>query len=277
MNIILVQKDIRNLSVSFSVSINEIFTLIAHILQKEYTDVFFRKEIELTESQQEILLSFLKRRSLQEPLAKILQRKEFYGISYKTSKSTLDPRPETELIVDLFQKYFPEKTQKLQILDLGSGTGCIGLTILSLYNNSHCEFVDISEEALEVCSKNAKELNLIKRCKFNISNWFLHISGKFDVIVSNPPYISEEYKLDKEVLYDPEQALFAGKDGLDAYRQIIPNLKDHLKCQGLAILEIGYDQKESVLALNNDLTVIETMKDLGGNDRIIVFADCKIT
>ena len=271
-NIVLTIEDIENLANENHVSIKETSLLVAHILQKSYTEVFFSKKINFSVKQYDVLKDFLKRRKNKEPISKILQKKEFYGAEYTTNSYTLDPRPETELIVDLFQKYFPDKKQKLDILDLGCGTGCIGLSILDLYKNSNVEFVDIDENTLQVCIDNSKEKNLFSRSKFTLSNWFSEINNQFDVIVSNPPYICEHYNLDKEVLYDPKIALFAGQNGLDAYKKIVPNLGKYLKHDGIAILEIGYDQKDSVLNLNtHPLKVLEVAKDLNDIDRTIVF------
>lgn len=260
------------------VSERELVRIICHILNKEYTDVFFSNHLVFTKEQYQKFIEFIYRRYNDEPLAKIIGSKEFYGLTYETSKDTLDPRPETELIIDLFQKYFPEKTQNINILDLGCGTGCISLTLLNIYENSSATLVDISHDALDVASKNATNLGVSGKCKFVVSDWFENIDDnqKYDVIVTNPPYISSDYKLDRSTLYDPHISLFSGNDGMDSYKVIIPSAHKFLQQGGLLFVEIGFDQKSAVINLAKNLTVIEVGVDISDIDRTIVFKylDC---
>ena len=253
---------------------NDVLLLIAHIFKKNYTSIFFQQKFYFSKNEYQIFESMIARLSKKEPLAKIVEQKEFYSLTYKTNEHTLDPRPETELLIDLFQKYFPNNKQHLEILDLGSGTGCIGLSILAIYQNAICDFVDISKPALDICCENARFCNLEKRATFIESNWFQNITKKYDAILSNPPYIDENYDLDREVLYDPQIALFAGKNGLDAYQKILPNINSYLKNQKIAIIEIGYDQQAQVLCINKNLKVLETRQDIHGLDRAVVFSSC---
>lgn len=267
----LTKSDIKILSKSKNVSEREFLILLADVLKSSYSKLFFETEFNLSDFEFEKLLTYLERRSMSEPISKILEKKEFYGINFKTNQHTLDPRPETELIIDMFQKYYQDKNQKLSILDLGSGTGCIGLSILSLYKNATVDFVDISQKALDVAIQNSKNLEFFDRSKFIISNWFENITEKYDVIVSNPPYISENFDLEPEVLYDPSIALFAGSKGMDAYEVIIPNVSNYLYENGKLFLEIGFDQKQKILTLNNNLKVLEIAKDISGIDRTFIF------
>lgn len=267
----LTKSDIKILAKSNNISEREFLILLAEIVKSSYSKLFFETEFNLSNHEFDKLLTYIERRSMSEPISKILEKKEFYGINFKTNQHTLDPRPETELIIDMFQKYYQDKNQKLSILDLGSGTGCIGLSILSLYKNAMVDFVDISQNALNVAIQNSKNLEFFDRSKFILSNWFENITEKYDIIVSNPPYISDGFDLDAEVLYDPSIALFAGSKGMDAYNIIIPNASNYLHDNGKLFLEIGFDQKQKILTLNNNLKVLEIAKDISGIDRTFIF------
>ena len=174
----------------------------------------------------------------------------------------------------MFTKYYTNTNEHLKILDLGCGTGCIGLSILLLYNNAELHLVDISQKALEIAEINAKSLEVIDRCKLIKSNWFEKINNTYDVIVSNPPYISNDYKLDKEVLYDPPEALFSGSDGMNAYNVILPEASLYLKSNGKLFIEIGYNQLSKIKQLNTNLKIIDITKDLNNIDRVVTF--CKL-
>ena len=269
--IILSKDDLKKLSQRNDVSIHEILLLLTDVLKTDYPKLFFEKSFEIPDEKFDIFKSFVKRRAGGEPIAKIIQKKEFYGLQFKTTRDSLDPRPETELIVDIFRKYHEDSTKKLKILDLGSGTGCLGITLLKLYQNAECLFVDLSQKALAIAKENAKNLGVFDRSKFLISNWFEKVVGPFDVIVSNPPYVSKDYKLDQETLFDPEMALFAGIDGMDAYRMILPDASKYLNPNGILIIEIGFDQADEIKTIPTDLKLIEIEKDLSGIERACVF------
>jgi release factor glutamine methyltransferase len=233
--------------------------------------VFFEKNHKLSSEQYSQLLSFIERAMEGEPISKITKSKEFYGISYVTNEHTMDPRPETELIIDLFLKNFQNHSDSINILDLGSGTGCISLTLLSIYKNSKATLLDIDKNALEVSQINARNLSVYDRCDFVHSDWFSNINKKFEVIVTNPPYVSTNYDLDRTTLYDPHRALFAGIDGLDAYRQILPYAYKYLKNKGKLFVEIGVGQKESVLEMANNLLLIHIENDISQITRYLIF------
>jgi release factor glutamine methyltransferase len=252
-------------------SVRDLLLLISSILHKEYSTLFFRKSLELTDGEFAKLNKYMERLKNEEPISKILQKKEFYGIEFKTSKHTLDPRPETELIVDLFRRHFTDPFEELRILDLGSGTGCIGLSLLTLYKKASAEFVDISKRALDVALENAGRLSLSERCRFTESDWFSEVSGEYAAIVSNPPYIANNYPLSRRTLYDPEIALFAGDYGLDCHAKILARGHEFLENGGRLFLEIGFDQTEMVLKIKTKLKCVEVVKDISGVDRVIVF------
>ncbi|MDR1234286.1 MAG: peptide chain release factor N(5)-glutamine methyltransferase [Holosporales bacterium] len=263
---------IAQLAKCYRVTEKEILILLGSIIEKDYTSLFFEKNFQITDADLQILLKYIERVALGEPISKIIQQKEFYGIKFKTCSDTLDPRPETELIVDLFMKYFPDKTGHYEIMDLGAGTGCIGLSILSYYKNSVCLFIDIDDKALAVAQHNANALTLVKLCKFQKSDWVSEVVGEYDAIVSNPPYIADDYELPAEVLFDPRIALISGKDGMDAHSTILSTAHLFLKKNGILFLEIGYDQREKIEKVNTKLKVVEVVKDINRVDRIFVFS-----
>jgi release factor glutamine methyltransferase len=228
--------------------------------------------INLNTKQFSIFVEYLYRRSQKEPLAKITEKKEFYGLLFKTTKDTLDPRPETELIIDQFFCEFCDKNAKLNILDLGCGTGCLGITLGYFYINSTVVFADISKEALSIAKYNSQNHGIFERSSFLISNWFSNIDIEFDAIVCNPPYVSTEYPIDKETLFDPYIALFAGKDGLESYRAILPQASQHLKDHGFLFLEIGFDQAEAIKTIPTELKLIKLAKDLRTINRMVTFS-----
>jgi release factor glutamine methyltransferase len=198
---------------------------------------------------QKIHLSFLqKQREKGVPISYLTHQKEFYGRNFKVNKHTLIPRPETEQIIDICKKL---KISNPSILDLGTGTGCIGITLLQEIPSSKVTFVDISKKALKVTNHNLKKHKAKNRANIIQSDLFSQIPYKsiFDVIVTNPPYIPEN---DEKMVcphtkkYEPKQALFSGEDGLDTYREIFKQIKGkHLQFQYL-IGEFGFGQKDSL-------------------------------
>ncbi len=189
----------------------------------------------------------IERRTKKEPIAYILGKKEFWSEDFKVNKTTLIPRPETELLIYKVIKYF--KNKKINILDIGTGSGCILLSILKELRFSRGVGLDISTKAIQVAKINAERLNLLNRSKFKVFNFKDYILGKFDLIVSNPPYIlSKDLKnLSRDILsYEPKIALDGGVDGLDLIKQVIYKSNYLLKKGGLFALEIGYGQYNKV-------------------------------
>ncbi len=265
------KQDFLNLSNEYEVTFHESLILLSPILKRSYSELFFKNNFEISKDDLSLLKSYLLRRQMKEPIAKIIEKKEFYGINFKTTKDTLDPRPETELIIDLFLHYYPNRDQALHILDLGCGTGCIGLTILKLYKNITCDFVDISEKTLKIAKENAENLKLSDRANFIKSNWFSNLSSKYDAIVSNPPYISKNYQLDLETSYDPEIALFSENEGMSDVAYIVSNACAYIKSNGILFIEMGFDQSEKIKNIKTELKLIKIEKDLSHIDRIAVF------
>jgi release factor glutamine methyltransferase len=211
------------------------------------------------------------------PLSRILGYREFWGLNFKLSPATLDPRPDTETLLEAILKNYPHQETPLKILDLGTGTGCLVISLLTEYPNALGTAIDINPKALEVARTNAEQNTVAKRLTLLQGDWFSPLSptDTFDIIVSNPPYISEsDYKdLDKNVMdFDPIQALVGGKDGLECYRKIAESFRNHLKPGGSLVLELGYGQEACVRKMfySNKLNKIKTYKDLSEISRCLI-------
>ena len=189
----------------------------------------------------------IKRRINREPVAYIIGKKEFWSKYFIVSKATLVPRPETELLIYKLVKFF--KNKKINILDIGTGSGCILLSILKELNFSRGTGIDISRKAIEIAKINCKKLNLLNRSKFKVFDVNRFNEGKYDLIVSNPPYIlSKEIRnLSKDIInYEPRIALDGGKDGLDLIKKVIYKSNYLLKKNGMLAIEIGNNQYRRV-------------------------------
>ena len=230
----------------------------------------------LTPEQEERLADYLARRERRQPVSHILGRKGFWKIMLSVTPDVLTPRPDTEVIVDYVLKKFPDEAASFQILDLGVGSGAIVLSILAERPRAKGLATDISDEALAVARENAANLGLANQIAFARGNWTEGLAdASFDIVVSNPPYIASEVieTLEPEVKdHEPRVALDGGTDGLDAYRHLAPEILRVLKPGGLFAVEIGYDQKDAVEALFNEVGAgdVWTIKDLSTNDRVVV-------
>ena len=210
------------------------------------------------------------RRINREPISKILGRRDFWGRTFSINENVLDPRGDTETLID----FVIEKPVK-SVLELGTGSGAIGITLACEWKEVHVTAVDISEDALLLAKLNAEKFNVQNKIHFLKSDWYDNVKGLFDLIISNPPYIglAEQDELSAEVIkYDPEIALFAGRDGLDAYKKIIPNLRKFLNPDGFVALETGASQGVQVKNMMNAVGFIDAkiVKDLSGKDRLVV-------
>ena len=212
--------------------------------------------------------SYVRRCAKGEPLQHVLGNTDFYGKVFCVTKDTLIPRFETELVCEQVIKHTNEKSK---VLDLCCGTGCIGITV-KLFTNANVVCADVSKPALKVAKFNAKKNKA--DVSFVCSDMFEKIKGKFDVVVCNPPYIATDVieTLDAKIKdYEPKLALDGGKDGLDFYRILAHNIKDHLTEKGVLILEIGFDQGEAVKQLFQPLfQSVEVKKDYSQKDRIVI-------
>lgn len=234
------------------------------------------REFEIaTDTAVDRLNALARRRSGGEPIARILGRQEFHGLQFAIDRATLVPRPETELLVDLAVEALSARDEP-RILDLGTGSGCIAISILFQIRNATAVGVDIARDALSVARSNAARHGVADRLDLRAGNWFEAVGPDefFDLIVSNPPYIesSEIPRLEPEVReHDPLAALDGGADGLDAYRIIVGRAASHLRPDGVLLLEVGASQAEAVagLAKSAGHDNVGVHKDIAGHDRAI--------
>lgn len=225
---------------------------------------------EITAAQHETFLSALQARAARQPVAQITGLRRFWGHEFRVTRATLDPRPETEALIEAaLQEPFA------RLIDLGTGTGCILCSLLKAMPAAEGLGTDISEAALAVAAENAARLGLGPRAQFQLSDWFAAVEGSFDLIVSNPPYIAEDEMagLAPEVRdWEPRGALTPGGDGLDAYRALAAQAPAHLAPGGRILVEIGPTQGAAVRELfaAAGLAGIEIRPDFDGRDRVVL-------
>jgi len=218
--------------------------------------------------------NLIERRKNGEPIAYLINKKEFWKDEFFVNKDVLIPRPDTELIIEQVLKIYAKDSQ-LQVLDIGTGSGCILLSILKERTNFYGTGIDISKKSINVSKFNAKQLNLTNRVKFFHSSVDNFKIGKYDIVVSNPPYIeslSLKY-LEKDVVnFEPKLALNGGLDGFSKIRKVINKSKNLIKKNGKFILEIGFNQKNKVKRILKEegFYVNKAIKDYGNNDRCII-------
>ena len=242
--------------------------------------------INISENEIKNFQSLIQERLNGKPVSRVINRRNFWKKEFELNDETLDPRSDSETLIETIIEQYKEKLQFLKILDLGSGSGCLGLSLLDEYPQSEASFFDISPKSLEMVKKNALNLGLSERSKYINLNW--KIDGwdqkllisekniKYDVIISNPPYIPTDVikTLKKEVKkHDPFVALNGGKDGLDAYKSILPKLLNIIKSSGKIFLEIGKGQENSIIkiAAEHGLSLKGYKKDLSGVTRVLFF------
>ena len=218
--------------------------------------------------------NFIERRKNGEPIAYLINKKEFWKDEFYVNKDVLIPRPDTELIVEQVLKTYSKKSQ-LQVLDIGTGSGCILLSIIKERHNFYGTGIDISKKSINISKINAKQLNLTNRVKFIHSGVDNFNIGKYDIIVSNPPYIKllNIRYLEKDVVnFEPKLALSGGFDGFSKIRKVIIKASTLIKKKGKFILEIGFNQKNKVKKLLKEegFYINKTIKDYGNNDRCVI-------
>jgi release factor glutamine methyltransferase len=230
------------------------------------------------ETSRKVITAF-ERRTAGQPVHRIIGSRQFYGIELSISPATLEPRPDTEALVDAMLPLVRKTVARrgsCRILDLGTGTGAIALALLSQVPEATATGIDVSDEALATACANAESLGLGDRFSATYSDWFKKIAGRYDVIVSNPPYIRSDdiAGLARDVReHDPRAALDGGGDGLDAYRRIAAEAAKFLEDNGTIGLEIGFDQRQAVTSIfeGQGFELMSSAKDLGGHDRVLIF------
>jgi len=246
--------------------------LLSKALNKTRENILVNLDKKVNERNVEIFKKYLQRRSNNEPMAYIMEEKEFWSMKFNVNRKTLIPRPETELLVDKLLRMYNKK--KISILDIGTGSGCIIISLLCSLNKSNGTGIDVSNSALLVAKKNATKFKLSNRIKF-LNKSLENIFGKkFDLIVSNPPYIERKNmkNLSEDIKrYEPRMALDGGNDGLDLIKKVIYKSKEILKIKGTLALEIGNEQikKVSKILIDNKFRIKHVIKDYKNNVRCV--------
>jgi len=248
--------------------------LMAKALGKKREYIILNNNKIIKEQNLKYFKKLVHERATRKPIAYLLKKKFFWNSEFYVNKNTLIPRPDTEIILEQVLKFTKNKNY-LNILDIGVGSGCILLSVLKERENFYGTGIDISRKSLDICKMNAKKLLLNRRVKFFKSDVDKFAIGKYDLIVSNPPYISRcdlKYLENDVIKFEPKLALDGGLDGLSVIRKVIKKSSELLKKNGKFILEIGFDQKNKVIKLlnNKGFYINSTVKDLANNDRCII-------
>ncbi len=247
--------------------------LLSKVLKKKREDLLVNLNKKIEQNAINDFQKLIKRRSLQEPIAYILKKKEFWSNDFVVNSNTLIPRPETELMVEKVIKIF--KAKEIFFLDIGTGTGCILLSIAKELKKSRGIGIDISQKAIKIAEINSKNLKLSNRIKFYTKSFNNFFNKKLDLVVSNPPYImTKDLKNLKDDIrkFEPKLALDGGNDGLDVIQKVIYKSRDILKIKGMLALEIGNGQykKVSEILKSNNFRVRYLIKDYKENIRCIL-------
>ena len=248
--------------------------LLSNSIKRDKKHIILNPKEVLNSEQLRKFKNLIERRKKGEPIAYLINKKEFWKDEFFVNKDVLIPRPDSELIIEQVLKIY-SKDDQLQILDIGTGSGCILLSILKERSNFYGTGIDISKKSINVSKFNAKQLHLTNRVKFFHSSVDNFNNGKYDVIVSNPPYIEQlslKY-LEKDVVnFEPKLALSGGFDGFSKIRKVINKASILIKKNGKFILEIGFNQKNKVIKILKEegFYVNKAIKDYGNNDRCII-------
>jgi release factor glutamine methyltransferase len=261
--------------------------LVAQALGCDRLQLALQPERVLTVQEIATLQSLIDRRANREPVARIFGLREFWGLPFALNEATLEPRPDSETLISVCTEQasntgqahhetpmIPNPCLLPSVLDLGTGTGCLLLALLHEMPNATGLGLDIAPRAVDQARQNAERLGLSSRATFRVNNWLEGITDCFDIILSNPPYIAHDeiVALMPEVReHDPMVALDGGKDGLDIYRHLIPQLPRHLNPNGFVVFEVGQGQAKSVSALLRiaGFSNVTVRKDFGGIERCV--------
>ena len=263
-------KILKNNSISSYKIDSEI--LMSQTLEISREELILNLEKKVNLKEKEKYLNFINRRKKNEPIAYIISNKSFWRDKFLIDKNVLIPRPDSEHLVEQTLKLI-KKNQTKKILDIGVGSGCLTISILKERPYCKCDAIDVSKKAIKLAKMNANLHQLADRIKFYKSDVDNFCNDKYDLIISNPPYINKhKIKYLGTINYEPKIALDGGLDGLEVIRKVISKSKYLLKKNGKLILEIGYDQKYKVISYlkDNNFFVNKTIKDYGNNFRCVV-------
>ena len=258
-----------------SISVFEKKLLLSHVLGLSNEKLNLTQSEKVGEKDIKNFEQLINRRKNSEPIAYLTNKKSFWKNEFYVDKSVLIPRSDSELLIESVIEYFPDLTKTYNFLDLGSGSGCLIISLLNEYLLSSGTGVEIDKKAIKVSEKNKEFLLNKDRLKFLERDFSNYDTSSFDIIISNPPYIPFEEKKDimKEVRnYEPSKALFADEKGLYFYRKIIENLSKHLKRKQFLFLEVGINQPDGVVKIlkNNNFNVVSIKKDISNIPRCII-------
>lgn len=250
--------------------------LLSHVTGLTRAQLVTESETGLEQAVRARFDDLIARRACREPVSHILGLREFWSLPFAVNGTVLDPRPDSETLVEAALHHCLDMDAPVSVLDLGTGSGCLLLSLLSERPKAMGVGVDISSEALGIATRNADRLGLTARARFLRGDWGAAIDGSFDIIVCNPPYITkaEMSDLEPEVAnFEPHLALDGGADGLSAYRRLLPEMRRLLSPSGIGVVEIGIGQRDAVVGIMDEsgLAFLEVRKDLAGIDRCIIF------
>lgn len=251
--------------------------LLAHALGCKRIDLYIQFEKPVTPDERAAYRGLVQARAERKPVSLLLGEKEFWSLRFQVTPDVLTPRPETELLVALVLEVLPEKDSPARILDVGTGSGAVALAIAHERPKAQVTATDLSAEALQIARENADHLHVAERVRFLEGNLYEPVRGdRFDVVVSNPPYLVDSRAardgLPPELSHEPEQALFAGPEGLDVLNPLIENAATVLEPGGTLALEIGFDQSQTVQAAMTKAGLVDVgvRRDLASLPRVVV-------
>ena len=272
-------KKLIEITKDYKIAYIETQILISHSLNLSKTKLISNALIELNENEINKIETLINRRLNFEPIAYITNKKEFYGIDFYVNNSVLIPRVETEEIIDLIKEYINkeiDKNKKFSICDIGAGCGNISITLKKLFENADITAIEISEKAIQIIKKNCENI-LQNKNSINIINadaLSFIVKNKFDIIVSNPPYVALKDKdnLQRDLNFEPENALYSGYDGMDFYRNFFNIIDRYSKYSGAFFFEIGFNQGKELINICESFNIknVEIKKDLSGKDRFLI-------
>ncbi|GMO65740.1 MAG: peptide chain release factor N(5)-glutamine methyltransferase [Rickettsiales bacterium] len=242
--------------------------LLTNFLDIKFNELYLHFDKDMEEGE---FLKLVERRVNNEPVANIIGKKAFWNTEFYVNENVLTPRPDSETLIEAVKENYKNEQAELSFLDLGTGSGCLLLTLLNIYKNSSGIGIDTSDKALEVAEKNGANF---KNVKFLKNNWNDGLEEKFDIIISNPPYIPTkeiDNLMPETKIFNPLLALDGGKDGLDCYRYLADNLKKNMKPNCKIFIEIGMGQKSDIISIFKEYSFVKAYKDLANIERVLLF------